>query len=332
MRILITGTAGFIGFHLAKRLLVEGDEVVGVDNFNDYYSVALKEARNRELEKMSCFKVRRVSIADKPAIQSVFDEFKPDVVVNLAAQAGVRYSIDHPDVYMESNMVGFLNILECCRHANPQPKLLYASSSSVYGGIKEMPFSEDMCVDTPISLYAASKKANELMAHCYSHLYGLQTLGFRFFTVYGPWGRPDMAAWLFADAIRTGKPIKVFNHGDMYRDFTYIDDIVDGLLRCIRSTTLPKYDVFNIGNHRSERLLDMIEIIAKFLGYNDIAEIKMDMLPMQPGDVPASFASVDKLNQAVGYEPTTPISVGMPKFIAWYKDWTSGKLENIINE
>ena len=331
MRILITGTAGFIGFHLARRLLNEDNEVCGVDNFNDYYSVELKVARNTILEKYSTFQVRRVDLSDKPSLKGVFDEFKPDVVVNLAAQAGVRYSIEHPEVYMESNMVGFLNVLECCRHANPQPKLLYASSSSVYGGIKEMPFSEDMCVDTPISLYAASKKANELMAHCYSHLYGLQTLGFRFFTVYGPWGRPDMAAWLFADAIANGKPIKVFNYGNMYRDFTYIDDIVDGLVRCIHAKTLPLYDVFNIGNHRSERLLDMIEIIARAMGLSP-DEIKMDMLPMQAGDVPASYASVEKLNKAVGYEPTTPISVGMPKFIAWYKDWTSGKFGNTIKE
>ncbi|MBR4613402.1 MAG: GDP-mannose 4,6-dehydratase, partial [Kiritimatiellae bacterium] len=191
MRILITGSAGFIGFHLARRLLAEGDEVRGVDNFNDYYMVALKEARNAQLEKESGFAGRRVDLADKAALKAVFDEFKPEVVVNLAAQAGVRYSIDNPDVYAESNLVGFLNVLECCRHAEPQPRLLFASSSSVYGGIKEMPFREDMKVDTPISLYAATKKANELMAHCYSHLYGMQTLGFRFFTVYGPWGRPD---------------------------------------------------------------------------------------------------------------------------------------------
>lgn len=321
MKILVTGTAGFIGFHLARRLLNEGDEVCGVDNFNDYYSVELKEARNAILEKYEKFQVRRINLADKPALKAVFDDFKPDVVVNLAAQAGVRYSIEHPEVYMESNMVGFLNILECCRHQEPQPKLLYASSSSVYGGIKGMPFSEDMCVDTPISLYAASKKSNELMAHCYSHLYGLQTLGFRFFTVYGPWGRPDMAAWLFADAMRAGKPIKVFNYGNMYRDFTYVDDIVDGLVRCVRSNTLPKCDVFNIGNHRSERLLDMIEIIANALGFSGLDDIKMDMLPMQAGDIPASYASVAKLNKAVGYEPTTPISIGMPKFIEWYKEW-----------
>ena len=222
-------------------------------------------------------------------------------------------------------MIGFLNILECCRHAEKMPRLLYASSSSVYGGVKEMPFREDMKLDTPISLYAASKKSNELMAHCYSHLYGMQTTGFRFFTVYGPWGRPDMAAWLFADAMAEHKPIKVFNYGNMYRDFTFIDDIVDGLVRCIRSNSLPKYDVFNIGNHRSERLLDMIEIVAKEMGYKSLDEVKMEMLPMQDGDVPASYASVDKLNKAVGYEPTTPISVGMPKFIAWYKDWKAGK-------
>ncbi|MBP5284908.1 MAG: GDP-mannose 4,6-dehydratase [Kiritimatiellae bacterium] len=325
MKILVTGTAGFIGFNLASRLLREGDEICGVDNFNDYYDVSLKEARNRQLEKNAAFRVRRVDLADMEALKKVFGEFEPDVVVNLAAQAGVRYSIDHPEVYMESNMVGFLNILECCRHAKKMPRLLYASSSSVYGGIKEMPFREDMCVDTPISLYAASKKSNELMAHCYTHLYGMQTIGFRFFTVYGPWGRPDMAAWLFADAMAEGRAIKVFNYGNMYRDFTYIDDIVDGLVRCIRSTTLPAYDVFNIGNHRSERLLDMIEIIAHEMGIASLDDVKMEMLPMQDGDVPKSFASVEKLNKAVGYEPTTPISVGMPKFVAWYKDWKAGK-------
>jgi UDP-glucuronate 4-epimerase len=320
MRILITGSAGFIGFHLARRLLAEGDEVRGVDNFNDYYTVALKEARNALLEKESGFAGRRVDLADKAALKAVFDEFKPEVVVNLAAQAGVRYSIDNPDVYAESNLVGFLNVLECCRHAEPQPRLLFASSSSVYGGIKEMPFREDMKVDTPISLYAATKKANELMAHCYSHLYGMQTLGFRFFTVYGPWGRPDMAAYLFADAMAKGKPIKVFNNGNMYRDFTYIDDIIAGLVGCIFAEDLPQYEVYNIGNHRSERLMDMIAIIAREMG---VENPKMELLPMQDGDVPATYASVEKLHKAVGYEPTTPISVGMPKFIAWFKEWNS---------
>ncbi len=319
-RILITGTAGFIGFHLAKRLLAEGYDVFGVDNFNDYYSVELKKARHAQLEACPNYAWAKTDLADKVALKKAFDDFQPDCVVNLAAQAGVRYSITNPDVYVESNLVGFVNILECCRHAEKKPKLLYASSSSVYGGNKEMPFSEDQPVDHPISLYAATKKANELMAHCYSHLYGMQTLGFRFFTVYGPWGRPDMAAYLFADAMAKGKPIKVFNNGDMYRDFTYIDDIIAGLVGCIFAEDLPQYEVYNIGNHRSERLMDMIAIIAREMG---VENPKMELLPMQDGDVPATYASVEKLHKAVGYEPTTPISVGMPKFIAWFKEWNS---------
>jgi Nucleoside-diphosphate-sugar epimerases len=322
MKILITGAAGFIGFHLAKRLLSEGHEILGVDDFDDYYDVRLKEARNAVLEKDPHFKVVRADISDKTVLKPAFIQFAPDVVVNLAAQAGVRYSIEHPDVYAHTNITGFLNVLECCRHASKMPALLYASSSSVYGGLKEMPFREDMRVDTPISLYAASKKSNELMAHCYSHLYGMQTIGFRFFSVYGPWGRPDMAAWLFAEAMKDGRSIKVFNYGDMKRDFTYIDDIVDGVVRCIYGIrSLPLCDVYNIGNHRPERLLDMIEIIAREMGFASLEDVKMEMLPMQDGDIPASFASIDKLRNAVGYEPTTPISVGMPKFIAWYRKW-----------
>ena len=322
MRILITGSAGFIGFHLARHLLAEGDEVLGVDNFNAYYPVALKEARNALLERERGFAARRLDLADKAALKAAFDEFRPEVVVNLAAQAGVRYSIENPDVYVESNVVGFLNVLECCRHAEPQPRLLFASSSSVYGGNKEMPFSEEQKVDTPVSLYAATKKANELMAHCYSHLYGMQTLGFRFFTVYGPWGRPDMAYFSFAEKLVAGKPIKVFNNGDMYRDFTYIDDIVDGLTRCVRKAGgLPRYAIYNIGNHRSEKLMDMIAILAKALGVDDP---KLEFLPMQPGDVHATYASVDKLREAVGYEPTTPLSVGLPKFCEWFREWKAG--------
>lgn len=319
MKIVVTGAAGFIGFHLSRRLLAEGDEVLGIDNFNDYYDVRLKEARHAILEGTKGYRGIRADLADKPAIEKEFAEFEPDVVVNLAAQAGVRYSIKNPDVYIQSNVVGFLNVLECCRHAKKQPKLLYASSSSVYGGNKEMPFKETDKVDTPVSLYAATKKSNELMAHCYSHLYGLQIIGFRFFTVYGPWGRPDMAYFLFAEALTAGKAIKVFNNGEMYRDFTYVDDIVDGLVRCIRNTDkLPKCDVFNIGNHKSEKLMDFIKVVADAIGIKDP---KMEMLPMQDGDVPATYASVEKLNKAVGYEPTTPIAVGIPKFAAWYKEW-----------
>lgn len=317
-RILITGTAGFIGFHLARRLLKEGNIVFGVDNFNAYYDVRLKEARHAILEAEKNYSFVKDDISDKAALTAAFDSFKPEIVVNLAAQAGVRYSILDPDSYIRSNVVGFLNILECCRHAENKPRLLYASSSSVYGGNRELPFSEEQAVDHPVSLYAATKKSNELMAHSYTHLYGFQTLGFRFFTVYGPWGRPDMAAWLFSDAMSQGRSIKVFNNGEMYRDFTYIDDIIDGLVRCIESDSLPLYDVYNIGNHRSERLLDMINIIAKEIG---VENPKMEFLPMQDGDVPSTYASIDKLNAAVGYEPTTPISVGMPRFVKWFKEW-----------
>lgn len=317
-RILITGAAGFIGFHLARRLLKEGNIVFGVDNFNAYYDVRLKEARHAILEAEKNYSFVKADISDKAALTAAFDSFKPEIVVNLAAQAGVRYSILDPDSYIRSNVVGFLNILECCRHAENKPRLLYASSSSVYGGNRELPFSEEQAVDHPVSLYAATKKSNELMAHSYTHLYGFQTLGFRFFTVYGPWGRPDMAAWLFSDAMSQGRSIKVFNNGEMYRDFTYIDDIIDGLVRCIESDSLPLYDVYNIGNHRSERLLDMINIIAKEIG---VENPKMEFLPMQDGDVPSTYASIDKLNAAVGYEPTTPISVGMPRFVKWFKEW-----------
>ena len=320
--VLVTGAAGFIGAFLCKKLLETRNScIIGIDNLNDYYDVSLKKERLKVLSSFINFTFIKGDLADKAFIEELFKKYNFDIVVNLAAQAGVRYSIDHPEVYMESNVVGFLNVLECCRYAEPRPKLLYASSSSVYGGIKEMPFREDMRVDTPISLYAATKKSNELMAHCYSHLFGLQALGFRFFTVYGPWGRPDMATWLFADAMSNNKPIKVFNNGNMYRDFTYIDDIVEGLVRCVRSNALPQCDVFNIGNNRSERLMDMIEIMAREMGFSGIESIQMEMLPMQAGDVPATYASVDKLNKAVGYEPRTPIAVGLPRFVSWYKEW-----------
>lgn len=316
-RVLVTGTAGFIGFHLANRLLDEGHTVFGFDNFNDYYSVQLKRDRHVQLEGRSEYQWMDADLTDSTALQEAFNEFVPDCVVNLAAQAGVRYSITNPHSYQKSNLEGFLNVLECSRHALTKPRLVYASSSSVYGGNTELPFSEEQRVDTPISLYAATKKANELMAHSYSHLYGMQTVGLRFFTVYGPWGRPDMAMWLFADAMLKGKPIQVFNHGDMYRDFTYVDDIVSGIRGCIFSDNLNPYEVFNIGNHRSEKLMDMIQLIAKELG---VAEPKLELLPMQDGDVPATHASIDKIRAAVGYEPTTPISSGIPKFVNWFKE------------
>ena len=316
-KILITGSAGFIGFHAAQEFLRRGWDVVGIDNFCDYYNVNLKRDRAAILDKLPRFSSRELDICDLDGLRALFAETSPDVVLNLAAQPGVRYSITHPFVYQKTNLEGFLNVLECCRHAAKVPKLVFASSSSVYGGNKKMPFEEDDTVDTPVSLYAATKKANELMAHTYSHLYGMQTIGLRFFTVYGAWYRPDMALSLFADAMLHGRAIKVFNHGDMKRDFTFVDDIVNGIVRVVEADNLPLYDVFNIGNHKSEKLLDVIETLAGALG----VEPKMDMLPMQPGDVYATYASIDKLNKAVGYEPTTTIKEGIPVFAKWYREY-----------
>ncbi len=317
MKVLITGSAGFIGFHLVKRLLDENHEVLGVDNFSDYYSIELKRARHMQLESYSNYQWREMDICDD-SLKDVFAEFIPETVVNLAAQAGVRYSLEHPEAYLHSNLAGFLNVLECCRSAKTKPRLLFASSSSVYGGNKVVPFTEDQAVDHPVSLYAATKKSNELMAHCYSHLFGIQALGFRFFTVYGPWGRPDMAYFDFAKTLLAGGTIKVFNHGDMYRDFTYIDDIVEGLMRCINASNLPQYDIYNIGNNRTEKLTTMIEVLAAALG---IEHPRMEFLPMQPGDVYKTYASIEKLNTLVGYKPTIPITVGLPRFVRWYKEW-----------
>ena len=319
MKIMITGFAGFIGFHASREFLRRGWEVVGIDNFCDYYDIRLKRDRAALLEGQPGFSARELDICDHAKLHGVFTMEAPDVVLNLAAQPGVRYSIDHPFVYEKTNLEGFLNVLECCRHAAKVPKLVYASSSSVYGGNKKMPFEESDKVDNPVSLYAATKKANELMAHTYSHLYGMQTIGLRFFTVYGAWYRPDMALSLFADAMLRGKPIKVFNHGDMLRDFTFVDDIVDGIVRVVESNSLPAYDVFNIGNHRSEKLLDVINVLAESLGLKP----KMEMLPMQPGDVYATYASIEKLNKAVGYEPKTTIREGIPVFAKWYKEYHS---------
>ena len=321
MKIIITGFAGFIGFHAAQAFLRRGWSVVGVDNFCDYYNVALKRDRAARLAvdkpEGAHLSLRELDICDIKELEKVFAEESPDVVLNLAAQPGVRYSITHPFVYQKTNLEGFLNVLECCRHAAKVPKLVYASSSSVYGGNKKMPFEESDPVDTPVSLYAATKKANELMAHTYSHLYGMQTIGLRFFTVYGPWYRPDMALSLFADAMLAGRPIKVFNHGDMFRDFTYVDDIVDGIVRVAEADNLPLYDIYNIGNHRSEKLLDVIGTLAAALG----VEPKMEMLPMQAGDVYATYASIEKLHKAVGYEPKTTIREGIPVFAKWYREY-----------
>ena len=317
MKILITGFSGFIGFHASRELLRRGWEVVGIDNFCDYYNVKLKRDRAAMLEGQPGFSARELDICDLAGIQNVFAEESPDVVLNLAAQPGVRYSIDHPFVYEKTNLEGFLNVLECCRHAAKVPKLVYASSSSVYGGNRKTPFEESDKVDNPVSLYAATKKANELMAHTYSYLYGMQTIGLRFFTVYGAWYRPDMALSLFADAMLHDRPLKVFNNGDMMRDFTFVDDIVDGIVRIVEADNLPLYDIYNIGNHRSEKLLDVIDTLAAALG----VEPKMEMLPMQPGDVYATYASIEKLNKAVGYEPKTSIREGIPVFAKWYRNY-----------
>lgn len=316
--ILVTGSAGFIGFHLTSALLKQGRHVVGFDNFNDYYDPALKEARNAELEQNPNFTCVRGDLAEFDRVSETFERFAFADVIHLAAQAGVRYSLSHPFAYVRANLIGFVNVLEAVRHSECS-RLLYASSSSVYGGNTKLPFAENDRVDHPISLYAATKKANELIAHSYSHLYDMQTIGFRFFTVYGPWGRPDMAMWIFADKISKGIPIPVFNHGNMRRDFTYVDDVVQGLINTLDTKGLKKYEIFNLGNHQSEKLLDMIELIEKSLGKKAI----LDLQPMQPGDVPATFADVDHAGELLDYAPTTPIAVGVPKFIEWFKHYHS---------
>ena len=315
--IIITGTAGFIGFHAARAFMRRGWKVVGIDNFNDYYDVALKRRRNAILREDPAFSSYEFDICDYERLQEVFADEQPDAVLNLAAQPGVRYSITHPFAYTHSNVDGFMRILEACRHMPKVPKLVFASSSSVYGGNTKMPFEESDRVDTPVSLYAATKKTNELMAYTYSLLYKMRIIGLRFFTVYGDWNRPDMAMSLFADAMLHDRPIKVFNHGDMLRDFTFVGDIVDGIVRVVEAEHLPLYDIYNIGNHRSEKLLDVIETLAAALGVTP----KMEMLPMQPGDVHATYASIDKLRQAVGYEPTTSIREGIPIFAKWYREY-----------
>ncbi|MBQ7208825.1 MAG: NAD-dependent epimerase/dehydratase family protein [Lentisphaeria bacterium] len=317
MKILITGTAGFIGFHAAQHFLGRGWDVAGVDNFSSYYDVRLKRDREAILLKNPGYRSYELDICDHEKLQIVFAEEKPEVVLHLAAQPGVRYSISHPFEYERSNVGGVLSVLECCRHAEKMPKLVFASSSSVYGGNTKMPFEEDDRLDTPVSLYAATKRAGELMAYTYSRLYKMQAIGLRFFTVYGDWYRPDMALHLFADAMLRGRPIKVFNNGDMLRDFTYVDDIVDGVCRVVEADHLPLFDIYNIGNHRSEKLLDVIETLAGTLGVTP----KMEMLPMQAGDIYATYASIDKLRKAVGYEPKTTIKEGIPVFAAWFKSY-----------
>jgi len=310
----VTGTAGFIGFHVAAKLLDDGHKVVGFDNLNDYYPAVLKRARHAELGKLAGFTAVEVDLCDLGLFDDAVASHKPDVICHLAAQAGVRYSLTHPFVYEKSNLHAFLNVLEVCRHRKIA-RLVYASSSSVYGGNTELPFSETQSVDHPISLYAATKKANELMAHVYTHLFDVQTVGLRFFTVYGPWGRPDMAMWLFTEAMTQGRPIKVFNFGKMQRDFTYIDDIATGVIASMQADGLDRYEIFNLGNHRSEELIHLIGLLEEELGL----KAEKEMLPMQAGDVPATYADIDRARSKLGYEPATPIGVGVPKFIRWYK-------------
>lgn len=332
MKILLTGTAGFIGMSTALRLLARGDEVVGLDNLNDYYDVTLKENRLKRLTFHDNFKFRKMDVADQHGIEKLFVSEKFDRVIHLAAQAGVRYSLQNPHAYINSNILGFMNILEGCRHSHVQ-HLVYASSSSVYGGNTKMPFSEHDSVDHPVSLYAATKKANELMAHTYSHLYDLPTTGLRFFTVYGPWGRPDMALFIFTKAILEGRPIDVFNFGDMQRDFTYVDDIVEGVIRVVDQVATPNlsydaaladpatstapYRVFNIGNNNPVSLLRFIGCIEDALG----KKAELNLLPLQDGDVPATYANTDALREWVSFVPGTPIEDGVSRFVAWYRDY-----------
>lgn len=331
MHILVTGAAGFIGYHLSEKLLARGDTVTGLDNLNDYYDVSLKEARLDRLKTQAAFSFIRADLQDHAAMEALFAQNSFDAVINLAAQAGVRYSLENPHAYIESNVVGFTNILECCRH-HKIGHLVYASSSSVYGMNGSMPFSVHDNVDHPISLYAATKKANELMAHTYSHLYNIPTTGLRFFTVYGPWGRPDMALFLFTKAILTGEPIKVFNNGNMQRDFTYIDDIVEGIIRVTDKPATPNpdwdasspdpgtssapYRLYNIGNNNPVSLMDFIGAIENAIGKT----AEKEFLPMQPGDVAATYADIDALVEAVDYHPQTPVQDGINNFIAWYME------------
>lgn len=332
MKILVTGAAGFIGAALSVRLLDRGDEVIGLDNLNDYYDVSLKEARLERLKKYPDFRPVKLDIVDRQGMEALFTEEKPQRVMHLAAQAGVRYSLTHPHAYVDANLVGFINILEGCRQHGVE-NLVYASSSSVYGANTTMPFSIHDNVDHPVSLYAATKKANELMAHTYSHLYGLPTIGLRFFTVYGPWGRPDMSLFLFTRNILQDKAIDVFNYGNHRRDFTYIDDIVEGVIRCIDTvaqanenwsgdapdpgTSSAPYRLYNIGNNNPIHLMDFIEVLEECLG----RKAKKNMLPLQPGDVPDTYANVDDLVKDMDYKPSTTVADGIASFVEWYKDY-----------
>ncbi|AAU91457.1 capsular polysaccharide biosynthesis protein I [Methylococcus capsulatus str. Bath] len=332
MRILITGTAGFIGSHLAHKLLDRGDEIIGIDNVNDYYDVSLKEARLARLHARPGFSEARIALEERDKLFATFARHRPERVVNLAAQAGVRYSLENPHAYVDANLVGFCNILEACRHYEVE-HLVYASSSSVYGANTAMPFSVHHNLDHPVSLYAATKKANELMAHTYSHLFGLPTTGLRFFTVYGPWGRPDMALFKFTRNILAGQPIDVYNYGHHRRDFTYIDDIVEGVVQTLDKVAAPDpawrgdrpdpgtsrapYRLYNIGNNEPVELLRFIEVLEHCLG----CKAEMNLLPMQDGDVPDTYADVDDLMRDTGYRPATPIETGIARFVEWYRDY-----------
>jgi UDP-glucuronate 4-epimerase len=317
MKVLVTGVAGFIGMHCAKRLLSRGDRVVGIDNLSPYYSVALKKDRLKQLAGKQ-FAFEELDISDAESLQKLFQREKPDSVLHLAAQPGVRYSLENPAAYVQSNLVGFANLLEGCRR-NPPRHLVFASSSSVYGANGELPWSEAQNVDHPVSVYAATKKSNELMAHVYSHLYGIPTTGLRYFTVYGPWGRPDMSVMLFARAMMEGKPIAVFNSGDMQRDFTYVDDIVEGTLRVLDRPA--PYAIYNIGNHQPVALLAYIAALEKALG----RKAKLEMKPMQPGDVKATYADTSALRRAVGFAPSTPLDQGLARFAEWFKSYYAAK-------
>jgi UDP-glucuronate 4-epimerase len=310
---LVTGSAGFIGFHVARELLAQGARVVGLDNFNDYYDPALKRARDGELRHFANFTSVEGDLADLPRLTELFQAHRPQKIMHLAAQAGVRYSLINPLAYQKSNLEGFVNLIELARQHQVE-RFVYASSSSVYGGLTELPFSEDQRVDTPISLYAATKRANELMAHAYTHLFGLQTVGLRFFTVYGPWGRPDMAMWLFAKAMRQGKPITVFNYGHMKRDFTYIDDIVQGVMAALTVPGLQAYEIINLGNHQCEDLGRVIALLEAELK----VKAQQDLQPIQPGDVPATFADISRAREKLGFQPHTTIAQGIPRFVQWY--------------
>ena len=332
MSYLVTGAAGFIGYHLCEALLKRGNDVVGLDNLSDYYNVQLKRDRLAQLADRKQFSFHKIDLADREAVDSLFGQHRFTVVLNMAAQAGVRYSLENPHAYVQSNLVGFLNLLEACRHSEVG-HLVYASSSSVYGANTRMPFSVHDNVDHPISLYAATKKANELMAHSYSHLYRVPTTGLRFFTVYGPWGRPDMAMYLFTEAILAGRPIEVYNHGRMKRDFTYIDDIVEAVVRTADrpaeanpgwsgdepdpGTSAAPYRLYNIGNNNPVELMHLVETLEKCLG----VEAKKNLVPIQPGDVPATYADVDDLVRDVGFKPSTTIEDGVARFVAWYRQY-----------